>query len=72
MVVVASSKLGKQKNNLSFLGEKVYCKKNKWQWGFCYNLGGDGNGGSSFVATIAIASLHLVVSAAQKEEKENN
>jgi len=32
MVVVASSKLGKQKKkNISFLGEGVYCKKNEWQ-----------------------------------------
>jgi hypothetical protein len=35
-------------------------------------LGGDGNGGNSFVATIVVASLRSLVSAMQKEEKEND
>jgi hypothetical protein len=35
-------------------------------------LGGDGSGGSSFVATITVASLCSLVSTTQKEERKNN
>jgi hypothetical protein len=35
-------------------------------------MGGDGSGSSSFAATSAVASLRSIVSAAQKEEKEND
>jgi hypothetical protein len=35
-------------------------------------LGGNRNGGSSFAGTIVIASLHSLISATQKEGREND
>jgi len=35
-------------------------------------LGGDGSGGNSFVATIAIVSLNSLIGVVQKEERKND
>jgi hypothetical protein len=35
-------------------------------------LGGDGNGGNSFATIVVVASLHFLINAMKKEERENN
>jgi hypothetical protein len=37
-----------------------------------HNLGGNGNGGNNFVATTIVASLHSLISVAQKKERKND
>jgi hypothetical protein len=39
---------------------------------FCYSLGGNGSGGNNFAATTIVVSLHSLINAMQKEEREND